>query len=188
MSVQRIASRYAKSLIDIAVEQNKLDRVLEDIYAFREANKNRDLQLLLKSPIVQASKKAVVMKALFGDKFDALTMAFLLILCSKGREMYPSDISVEFISQYKKIKHISTVKVISAVPLNRDVLNAIHDKLVKSSATDTHVEIVEEVDPHLLGGFIFQFDDKIYDASVAHQLEKLRKDFDENLYVSQIMA
>ena len=50
----RIASRYAKSLIDLAIEQGKLDIVLEDINAFVEATKNRDFILLLKSPIVKS--------------------------------------------------------------------------------------------------------------------------------------
>ena len=56
----RIASRYAKSLIDLAIEQGKLDKVLEDMTAFAEATKVRDFALLLKSPIVKADKKEQV--------------------------------------------------------------------------------------------------------------------------------
>ncbi len=36
MSSYRIASRYAKSLIDLASEQGKLDRVVEDMTFFAE--------------------------------------------------------------------------------------------------------------------------------------------------------
>ena len=57
MSVTRIASRYAKSLIDLAVENNKLDRIKEDMDTFRSALESRDLYLMLKSPIVSAEKK-----------------------------------------------------------------------------------------------------------------------------------
>ena len=64
MSVQRIASRYAKSLIDLAVEQNKLDRVLEDVNSFREVLKHREFKLLTKSPIVSTSKKKEIFKAM----------------------------------------------------------------------------------------------------------------------------
>ncbi len=188
MSIQRIASRYAKSLLDLAIDQNKLDRVLEDVQSFKEVSKNRDFYLLLKSPIIHASKKAEIIDMLFGDKYEQLTMAFLRILCTKSRESYLPEIASEFIDQYKKVKRISEVKLTSATPLSAEVLKAIHDKLKASSYTSDNVEITTEVDPSLIGGFIVQFDDKLYDASIANKLSDLRKEFDENLYISQIMA
>ena len=98
----------------MAREQNKLDRVLEDVKSFQTASKNRDFYLLLKSPIVNARKKLSILDALFLDKYDETTMAFLRILVNKGREPYLPEVAEEFIAQYKKIKHISTVKVTTA--------------------------------------------------------------------------
>ena len=60
MSVVRIASRYAKSLIDLAVERGQLEEVLGDIQSFQKAAENRDLYLLMKSPIINVSKKQQV--------------------------------------------------------------------------------------------------------------------------------
>ena len=65
MSVSRISSRYAKSLLDLARERNELDTVLKDIESFNEATKNRDFFLLLKSPIVKTDKKLAIFKAIF---------------------------------------------------------------------------------------------------------------------------
>lgn len=188
MSVARIASRYAKSLLDLAGEQNKLDKVLEDVQSFQEVSKNRDFYLLLKSPVVNGDKKKDIVKALFEGKYDELTMAFLNILINKGRENYLPDVATEFISQYKRLKQVSTVKVTSAGPLTDATKAAIQKKLVESGVTNSNVEMIEQVDPALIGGFILEFDDKIYDASVAHKLEGLKKDFEGNLYISQIMA
>ena len=188
MSVYRVASRYAKSLIDLAQEQNKLERVLEDVKSFKSVLKNRDLANLFKSPIVHADKKQAVVKKIFEGKYDELTMAFLNILIVKGREEYLEEIAAEFIHQYKVIKHISTVKLITAAPVSDKVIKEIHDRLQESDVTDTEVEIITEVRPDLIGGFIIQFDDKVYDTSVAHKLDKLKKEFAENLYVSQIIA
>ncbi|MBX2872496.1 MAG: ATP synthase F1 subunit delta [Saprospiraceae bacterium] len=188
MSVQRIASRYAKSLLDLAVEQNKLERVLEDVNSFREVLKNREFKLLTKSPIVSTSKKKDIFKALFEGKYDELTMAFLNILLTKGRESYLSDIAVEFLSQYKKLKHISTVRLITAAPLSDEALASIKRKLLDSTVTDDKVEISVEVDPELIGGFIIEFEDNIYDASVANKLDELKKGFRDNKYISMIMA
>ncbi len=188
MSVQRIASRYAKSLLDLAVEQQKLERIKEDVEVFLAATKVRPFYLLLKSPIVHKDKKGAVLDALFKDKFDELTMAFLKILLTKSREAYLPEIARAFLAQYKAVKHISEVKVISAVALSEATLEAIRKQLEQSPYTDERVELIAEVDPELIGGFVLEFDDLMYDASVKHKLELLAKEFRDNEYVSQIFA
>ncbi len=188
MSVQRIASRYAKSLIDLAKEQGKLDRILEDVESFKEVSKNRDFLLMLKSPVVKADTKEKVFNQLFGGKYDEMTMAFLRILLRKGREAQLSEIANEYILQYKVINHISTVKLVTAAPLSEDAVKAIHAKILASGATGKTVELVTQVDPELIGGFVIQFEDRLYDASVAHKLGIMKKNFKDNLYISQIMA
>lgn len=187
MSVHRIAARYAKSLIELAQEQNKLEVITEDIMSFNRAlGTNRDLYLLLKSPIVNRDKKKQIFKALFEGKYDELTLAFLNILATKGREEYMPEIADEFILQYKRIKHISTVKLTTASQLDEPTLESIRKKLEEGKATDEHVEIINTVDPDLIGGFIVEFEDKIYDASVVSKLEELKRTFKNNLYVSQV--
>lgn len=188
MSVQRIASRYAKSLIDLAVEQDKLERILEDVKSFREVLKNKEFKLLTKSPIISISKKKDIFKALFAGKYDELTVAFFDILLTKGREAYLPDIAVAFLAQYKKMKHISTVKLITASPLGEGVLAAIKAKLVESTTTDDKVEMSVAVDPKLIGGFVLEFEDNVYDASVSTKLDELKKGFRDNKYISQIVA
>lgn len=188
MSVQRIATRYAKSLLDLAVERGNVEEVFQDVQVFNEALKNRDFYLALKSPIISGPKKVSILNALFGESFSELTIAFLKILVKKGREPYIPDITREFNSQYKKMKHISSVRITTAQPLSESALNDILEKLKASSSTDQEVEIDTHVDPKLIGGFIIQFDDKIFDASVHTKLEELRKEFKDNLYISQIIA
>ncbi len=188
MSVHRIASRYAKSLIELAVDQKKLEVVTEDVKQFRQLVKNRDLYLLLKNPIVHADKKKQIMKLIFEGKLDILFMAFLNILITKGREAYLPEIAEEYMLQYKQVKHISTVKLTTASPLTRELQQAIHNKLEASKATDDHVELISRVDPILIGSFIVGFEDKVYDARVKHKLDGLKKGFRENFYVSKIIS
>lgn len=188
MSVQRIASRYAKSLFDLANERGKLERVLEDVESFHAVSKNRDFELLLKSPVVKSDKKEKIFDQLFSGKYDEITMAFLQILLRKGREAHLAEIAKSFIEQYRDFKEISTVKLTTAAPLSEESVKAIHDKLAASKATSKHLEIVTEVDPSLLGGFVVEFQDKLYDASISHKLEKLKKGFQDNHFVSKIIA
>lgn len=188
MSVQRVASRYAKSLIDLAQERKELEVIKGDMEAFKQATKNRDFYLLLKSPIVNPTKKASIFKALFEGKYNQLTLAFLNIILNKGREEYLPEIAEEFMAQYKKIKNISTVKLITASPLDAQTLDKIRQKIQADLPKGESIEINTQVKPDLLGGFILEFDHKQYDASVASKLDQLGKEFKDNLYISQIFA
>ena len=177
MSVAKLAGRYAKSLIDLAQEQGKLETVLGDIQAFKAANENRDMYMMLKSPIINPTKKRSIIKAIFGESFDEMTMAFTNIVLTKGREEYLPEICEEFINQYRGIKNIISATVISATPLKEDTLRKIKDKIRTEMAQDGTVEVETKIDASLLGGFIIEIGDSLYDASVATRLNKLRKEF-----------
>ncbi len=184
MSVSRIASRYAKSLIDLAVEQDRLERILEDIKSFKKATDNREFYLLLKSPIINVTKKQQIFNALFEGKFDTITAAFLRIILNKGREAHLPEIADSFIEQYKIIKKISTVRLTTAATLSAETVSRIKQKLAASAVTKgQHIDLVTKVDPEIIGGFVIEFDDKLYDSSVTHQLDLLRKEFAKNLFV-----
>ena len=181
MSVSRIAGRYAKSLLDLAQEQGKLDTILADVQSFKEATTNRDLLLMLKSPIINTDKKRSVVSAIFGDRLDKLTNAFIDIIMRKGREEYLPEICDEFVNQYRGLKSITSAKVTSAVALNDATLTKIKSKIMSEMANGAkEIELITKVDPSLIGGFVIEVGDRLYDASVAHKLGKLRKEFAGN--------
>lgn len=174
MSLQRIAARYAKSLIDLAQDQDKLDRVLEDVQHFRESVKVRELFLLLKSPIVKAGKKKQIFEVLFAGSYDPLSYNFLKIILRKGREAYLPEISEQFIEQYNDIRKISTLQLVTAKSLDEDHLDAIREQIRKSGLTYPNIQLETAVNEELIGGFVLKMGDKLYDASIAYQLEQLR--------------
>lgn len=186
MSVHRVASRYAKSLIDLAKEQNELETIKGDMESFQKASQQRDFYLLLKSPIVNPTKKGQILKALFNDKYNKMTMAFMNIVLNKGREEYLPEIATAFMDQYKAFKRISTVKLITSAPLSAENLEKIRQKIQADSPKGETIEVETSVDPSLIGGFVLEYDHQRYDASVAHKLDSLRKEFKDNQYISQI--
>ncbi len=186
MSTYRIASRYAKSLIDLAIEQGKLDRIMEDMTYLAEVAKLRDVEMLLKSPIINADKKGKVLEAVFAGKVDPLTQAFMGIILRKGREAQLPDIAREVIRQFRLIKGISIVNVVSAEPLSTEALETIKRKLIDSKLTEGQIEFTTGVNPDLIGGFVITFEDKLYDASIKHQLDQLRKSFTSKDYQKAI--
>ncbi len=187
MSVNRIASRYAKSLLDLAKDQGKLERVLEDVESFKAAaTDSRDFYLFLKSPIITPGKKLSILDELFKEKYDEATLAFLKIIVRKGREAYLPEIADAFIHQYKVMKNISSVTLKTAVALDQAIVDKIKEKLESSGVTHKNVDLEVEVDPALIGGFVIEFDNKRYDSSVQHHLEQLKKEFTGNIYEAKL--
>lgn len=188
MSVARIASRYAKSLLDLAIERKQVERVKEDFDIFSETLKNRDFHLMLKSPIVKSEKKRKIFQLLFEEKFDKLTMAFLSILLAKGREMYLPEIAKEYIVQYRDYKHISTVRITTPEPISEALVETIRKKLLADGIVEGQLEMQTKVDPSLVGGMILEFGDRLYDASASRKLEAFKNSFRDNLYISKIIS
>ncbi len=83
MSIQKIAGRYAKSLIDLAIEQNKLEVIKEDVKLFKSVTSNREFYLVMKSPIINAGKKQSILKAIFEGKIGCNYHGFFEYYCGE---------------------------------------------------------------------------------------------------------
>jgi F-type H+-transporting ATPase subunit delta len=181
MSAKRVASRYAKALMEIAVEQDKLELVHEDIKSFLNVMSNREFEMMMKSPINKTDKTDKILDAIFGGKIEEVTTKFFKIVLRKGRESALPNIADAFVEQYKALKEISTVTLTSATQLSEKALDAIKAKLTKSGNFGENIEFKTIVDASLIGGFRLEFgDDKLYDTSVSYKLEQLKKEFKKN--------
>ena len=189
MSVKSVSSRYSKSLIELAQEQQKLEPVYQDILTLKKLMEHQDLFVMLKSPVIPNDKKVKVMDKLLEGKIDDLTMRFVRLVIKKEREQLLPYITGEFVEQYKAIKNISTVHIYSAAELSDDTVESIKQKLRSEGMVDGEIEIVQEVDESLIGGFVLEFNEYRYDASIAWKMADLRKkNYDKNLYESKIIA
>lgn len=186
MSVSRIASRYAKSLIDFAQESNKLEAVKSDMDVMGKALEVRDLKMLLKSPIVSETKKKEIFKAIFDGKLSDVSMTFFNIILNKGREEYIPAISHAFDEQYRAMQGITSIRLTTATPISDANLKAIKDKLLSSNETDKEVDVETVVDPSIIGGFVIEIGDKLYNDSIAYKLSQMKKEFRGNDHVSLI--
>ena len=80
---------------------------------------------------------------------------------------------------YRKLKHISIGKLITAVPVNQEVSSRLEKMVKEQSQGAVDVLLDAKVDPSIMGGFIFQIDDLRLDASVRSQFEQIKKQFVE---------
>ncbi len=186
MSVQtRVATPYAKSLLDLARERGQVDAVTTNMQHFNESVKNPDLRSMLTSPVISGDKKLKVLDALFGN-YDEITKAFLRIVTEKNREEVLPAIANEYMRIYREEKGISQVKVTSAAPLSATAIDSIQAKLRSDGLVDKIIELETVVDPSLLGGFIIEVGDRYYDASARAQFATLRKEFTGTSYQKQL--
>lgn len=182
----RLASRYAKSLIDLAIEKGQLEKVYADMQWLQGvAKSNRDFVNLLRSPIIKADTKKKIIEAVTKGKVSEMTAGFNALLITKGRESYLPEIVNAFIASYKVHKNIHTIKLTTASPVSDSVKTAIVNQ-VKKSAGIENVELEEKVDADLIGGFVLQIGDQLVDASIAYDLRAIAKQFENNDFIYKI--
>ena len=182
MRQSRVTIRYAKALLQLAIEQNTLEQSYKDMVLLDAVcTENKDLSLLLKSPIVKTDQKLSIFNAIFGSKLGEVSMAFINIITTKKREGLLALIASSFISLYKTHKKIETATVTTATPLD-DALRTEVINFIKKHGDD-NVELTEKVDEKIIGGAIIRMGDKQLDASVSKAISELRQTFNKNLYL-----
>ncbi|OFY84077.1 MAG: ATP synthase F1 subunit delta [Bacteroidetes bacterium RIFCSPLOWO2_12_FULL_31_6] len=180
----KVASRYAKSLLGIALEQNTLEEVYHDMQMISNVcAQNRDLVLLLKSPIVRRDKKEAIFTEIFGNNISIISNTFFSIILTKKREGLLPDIASSFIDVYKTYKNITTTYITTAIPLTEEQKLKII-ALLKNQG-NKNIELIEKINSGLIGGLIIKIGDKQVDESIKRKLSNLEKEFDENPFVRE---
>lgn len=178
MSEIQVATRYAKSLIDLAGEKSAVETIKKDIELFlATCRANPELQAILKNPIIGLDKKANILDGLFSGKVHEMILSFFKIVVRKGRAEILFATAKEFITQYNVIKNVVKATVTSASPLSEENITQIEE--VVKQATNGEVILTSIVDPKLIGGFILKVGDKQFDTSISSKLNKLRKEFEQ---------
>jgi len=182
----RLAARYAKSILDLAIEKGQLETVYADM-VFLQAicRSSRDLVNLLSSPIIKADKKRKILDAITAGRISPLTAAFNSLLMSKEREAYLPEIAAAFEDQYKAYKGIRTVKLTTAVPVSEDIKQAIVNK-VRTDRQVQQIDLETAVREELIGGFVLEIGDELIDASIAFDLHKIKQQFQNNDFIYKI--
>jgi F-type H+-transporting ATPase subunit delta len=182
----RLATRYAKSLIDLAIEKDQLEEVFADMQWLQAVCKSsREFVNVLRSPVITADKKEKIIDAVTSGNIGKMTKAFSHLMIRKGRESNLPEVAAAFITQYKIKKDIYTIKLATAATLSDDLKNAIVNQ-IRATSNMQNIELETSVDEKLIGGFVLQAGDKLIDASIAYDLKNLAKQFDNNDFIYKI--
>ena len=176
MSELTVAARYAKSIIDLAQEQNLVEPVKSDMELFLHTLKaNPELKAVLANPIVSHSKKVKIIEEVFGKKINKVSLAFFTLMVNKSRGEVLYATAGEYVNMYDIKNNIVHASVTSATALSDDNKKKIIADII--AVTGGTVKLEAKVDPALIGGFVLTVGDRQVDTSIASDLNKLKKEF-----------
>lgn len=168
-----VASRYAKALLELAVELNKVDSVAGDMnYLLTVSEASYDFELLVLSPVIRTDKKIGIFEKIF-EQFEDVSMSFVKLITKNRRESLLPAIAESFGRQVLEHKGIVPVTIKSAQKLDNQTLELILGKIDNSIQGTPQIE--EIIDEELIGGFVVQMGDTRIDASVSSQFANLKQ-------------
>jgi ATP synthase, F1 delta subunit len=177
MDVGRLSMRYAKALFSFASEKGATERVYAECKCISNAfSQVSQLRAALASPLVSPEQK-VALVSTAADPEASLSSEmedFIRLVMHNGRENYLGSIALMYLSLFRRSRHVCVAKLTTAVPLEQKEL----DNIRKASMAILHASKMEFdtcVDPSIEGGFIFDFNDYRFDASVAAQLKRVKE-------------
>ena len=168
--MNKVAARYAKALLGLAVEKEVLVRIHQDIVNLAQACTTHPTLLhTLQSPIIKHDKKLVILREVFQQEVHTLTLRFFALVTQKRREAWLPAIAQAFLAQYDEYQGIKKAHVTTTFPLS-DELAAQLQQIVQKMTPAKQVELDRHIDPALLGGYVLQVEDKRLDQSLRKQL------------------
>jgi len=171
--MEEIAQVYARSLFEVAKEQDKLDVVREQLGQFAEAlDGSRELAIYFFSPYFSTEEKKDGLGRLL-DGVDPVVANFLSALVENHRMPAIFRIRKTFDQLWETENQLLPVTITSAVPLDEATVKSIGDAIGKQ--TGQHVQLTTDVDPDVLGGLVVRVGNSILDASIRNRLDNFRR-------------
>lgn len=184
MKGTRAAQRYAKAILSLARDKNAAPAVKEDMETiFKTIAASDDLKKMLASPVVKSGIKSKALKEIFKDAHAITTGAFNILL-ENGRINILDVVAKQYVKLYNQANNTQEAVVTTVVPLTDDLEKKIQDKV--KELTGEGAEIKNIIDESIIGGFVLRVGDLQFDASVSNNLNKLKREFKNNAYVSKI--
>ena len=167
--------RYAKALLAYATAEKVEDKVYDEVKEFAgQYGRIPDLRRNITNPVLDAETKMKLLEeAAGGNPCKELERFFRLVL-QRRREEFLQFMAWSYIDLYHEAKNILEGKLVTAVPSEKLVA---HLQEIMGAKTDKKVELQEVVDPSIIGGFIFELDGELLNASIANQLARVKQQF-----------
>lgn len=165
---------YATALLDVCKEENKDMVEMRNSIKFlmQTFKKDRDFERFFTFKNISYEEKCGVLETVFKG-CDPLLLNFLKLLITKNRAFYIYDILKESLSRFDVYLNLETGIIYSSEPLSIDNINKI--RLALEQKKNKRIELVNEIDKSLIGGFVIKLSGDIYDTSIKTKIERMKK-------------
>lgn len=200
MNTGIIATRYATALLKLVDETGSGDVVAAQVQVIEKAlDEVPEFRRAVDDPAVSVVRKISLFEAALKDSMAQELRKFLELLIRNGRIGDVRLVLTTFVTEYYRSRHIKRARLVVADPalldpeptpsdpvpvegsLRQAQRPALESRLRELIGKETGCELLLEtkVDPSLIGGFVFEVEDMILDASVSRQLDVIRHQFIE---------
>ncbi len=174
MSSLIASRRYASALLSAAEEGNFLDTIVEELQVIKEVlEHSRDLVHALRSPLVKGDKKIHILEEIFRDSIGEKMFLFLKLVARKKRAGLLPEIIDEFQILLDEKRGVINVDITSAVQLSDEQAGELVAKI--AAFTGKKIRPRMFVNEQFIGGVAIKIGDTIFDGTISHQLQLLRR-------------
>ncbi len=170
-----LAARYARALFEAARARKmeaKLQNELKKAVQVMEG-KDQTLNKFIRHPLPSLSEKKKCVLREMGSAVSPMFTRFLGLMIHKKRMDILPLIYARYVLLAARAGHTVKAHVQSAFPLTASQAAAIEHKL--GAVMKKKIIISTEADQGLLGGFVLQIEDKIFDHSWQGRLNHLKE-------------
>jgi len=179
MLTSKVAKRYAQGLLDFTNESGQTATVFSEMKdVVKIMTESEDLRKFFLTPYIDSKKKVEVANEIFKG-LSASSRNIITLVIRHGRENQLKNIAQEFINKVEDINGVQRVTLTAATQLSKENIDQILESTNLVNA-NSKFDLIVNVKPEILGGYILRVGDQQVDASVRSKLNKVKKDFQLN--------
>ena len=169
-----LAKEYGAGLYQLAAEENASEQVLEQMRTLRGCFKEQPQFLRLLSNMALSKEERVgIIDAAFRGQVHPYLLNFIKILCERGALGEFAGCEEAFRELYNKDNGVVEALVTTGEKLSEDQRERLIEKL--NAMTGKQIDLLEKVDPKVVGGVLLEMNGQRYDNTVRHRLESIRR-------------
>ena len=175
-----VITRYARALVKFVRDTGHGDIVCSEAQTLLTALRTvPDLERMVGAAddVVSAFDKKKLLQTALGNRMSHELSRFLTLLNRNGRMELVPDILRDFVDMYHRSIGIRKAHLTTVSEPSERLLQRLKALVKQKTGDDVIIEV--DVDPSLVGGFVFDIDDYLLDASVKRQLDLIREQFIE---------
>lgn len=173
-----IARVYAQALLGLAESSGEVDQILEELLQLGSLmDEAPELRDYLQSPLVKEESRREAVESLFRGRLSDLLVDTLQVMNRKGRLELIHALVEAYRQEYEVLRGQVDVRITTAIPLSDRVRQRL--RVTTSKLTGKEAQLVEKIEPSILGGMILQIGDGKMDTSIARKIRKLAEEMVE---------